>query len=83
MDIEEITKSFEKLSIDENVIKIQKWYRGCIFRLKRLPLIMYKIQKYLKLNPIQISNHKDGRLGSCVDEDIIIKLLISKFGNRI
>jgi len=33
-------------------IKIQKWVRGCMFRLKQLPLIMLKIQKYLKSQSI-------------------------------
>ena len=28
------------------VIKIQKWFRGVIFRLKILPLVLYKIQNF-------------------------------------
>ena len=50
LQIEEITASFSSLAIDEaKIIKIQKWFRGCILRLKQLPLVMYKIQNYLKL----------------------------------
>jgi hypothetical protein len=72
-------------SIDESkIIKIQKWFRGCILRLKQLPLIMYKIKKYLKLQSFQFSTHnEDGRINSCIDEDGIIKLLIEKFGYKI
>ena len=66
------------------IIKIQKWFRGCIYRLKHLPLIMYKIQNYLRLQKISFSNtNEDGRINSCNDEDEIIKLLINKFGNLI
>jgi len=64
--------------------KIQKWFRGSMFRLKRLPLIMYKIKKYLELKSFQFSNqNKDGRINSCIDEDEVIKLLIEKFGKKI
>jgi hypothetical protein len=66
------------------IIKIQCWFRGYIFRLKRLPLIMYKIKKYLKLQEIIFSNlNDDGRINSCIDEDNIISILINKFGNNI
>jgi hypothetical protein len=71
--------------IDEtNLIKIQKWFRGSIFRLKQLPLIMYKIQNYLKLQAFQFSSqNEDGRINSCLDEVEVIKLLNEKFGARI
>ena len=66
------------------IIKIQKWFRGCIFRLKQLPLIMYKIQKYLISNSFKFSDkNEDGRVNSSIDEDEIIKLLVEKFGNKI
>lgn len=66
------------------IIKIQKWFRGTIFRLKQLPLIMYKIEKYLKLQKIDFSTHnEDGRINSCNDEEQIIKLLINHFGKKI
>ena len=65
-------------------IKIQKWFRGCLFRINHLPLIMYKIQKYLKSKAIQFSTqNEDGRINSCMDEDVVIQLLIEMFGNKI
>jgi hypothetical protein len=83
LPIESITLSLS--AIDESkIIKIQKWFRGCILRLKQLPLIMYKIKKYLKLQVFQFSTqNEDGRINSCIDEDEIIKLLIKKFGEKI
>ena len=66
------------------IIKIQKWFRGCITRLKQLPLILYKIQKYLKLQSFQFSTQNDdGRINSCIDEDEVIKILVEKFGEKI
>ena len=66
------------------IIQIQAWFRGSIFRLKRLPLIMYKIQNYLKLQAFQFSSqNEDGRINSCLDEVEVIILLIEKFGARI
>ena len=64
----------------DSIIKIQKWFRGCILRLKQLPLIMYKIKKYLKLKAFKFSiQNEDGRVNSSIDEDNIIKLLIEKY----
>jgi hypothetical protein len=73
------------LKIDETkIIKIQKWFRGCVLRLKQLPLIMYKIKKYLKLQAFHFSTqHEDGRINSCIDEEVVIQLLIEKFGLKI
>jgi len=84
-DIDEIIQSFSSLVIDEiKIIKIQKWYRGCIIRLKQLPLIMYNIKKYLKSQAFQFSNkNEDGRINSCIDEDEIIKILKKEFNKRI
>lgn len=72
------------LIYENKIIKIQKWFRGCSLRLKQLPLIMYKIKKYLELKSFQFSNqNEDGRINSCIDEDEVIKLLIEKFGEKI
>jgi len=69
---------------ETKIIKIQKWFRGCILRLNQLPLIMYKIKKYLKLQAFKFSTqNEDGRINSCIDEDEVIKLLIEKFGEKI
>ena len=85
LQVEEITTSLSSIAINESdVVKIQKWFRGCILRLKQLPLIMYKIKKYLKLQAFQFSTqNEDGRINSCIDEDEVIKLLIAKFGEKI
>ena len=67
-----------------NIVKIQSLFRGYIVRLKQLPLIMYKMQKYLKSQKIQFSNdNADGRINSCFDEDEVIRLLIERFDKRI
>ena len=69
---------------ESKIIKIQKWFRGSLFRLKQLPLIMYKIKKYLKSLVFQFcQQNEDGRINSCIDEDEVIKLLIEKFGEKI
>jgi hypothetical protein len=85
LQIEAITRSLSSFAIDETkIIKIQKWFRGCLLRLKQLPLIIYKIKKYLKLQSFQFSTqNEDGRINSCIDEDEVIKLLIEKFGEKI
>lgn len=41
------------MDLNVAIIKMQAWFRGSSFRLKRLPLIMYKIQNYLKLQVFQ------------------------------
>ena len=74
------------LQVENNIIKIQSWFRGCIFRVKKLPLVMYKIQRYLQ-SSISISSfssqNKDGRINSCADEDTVIKLLLDEFKDKI
>ena len=69
----------------QKIIKIQSWFRGCMYRMKRLPLIMYIIQTYLKTKAITFSTqNEDGRINSCMDEDVVIQTLIETFGhNRI
>ena len=70
--------------LDFNVLKIQKWFRGCILRLKQLPLIMYKMQRYLQSKTFEFSSqNNDGRINSCIDEDGVIKLLFERFGDKI
>lgn len=66
------------------VIRIQSLFRGWIFRLKRLPLIMYKIQRILQIQSFQFSqDNDDGRINSCIDEDSIITILFENFRERI
>jgi hypothetical protein len=72
------------MDLNVAIIKIQSWFRGTSFRLKRLPLIMYKIQNYLKLQVFQFSSqNEDGRINSCLDEVKVVKILSEKFGARI
>lgn len=60
-----LLKNYEEIKI----IKIQKWFRGCMFRLKRLPLIMYVIQNYLKIQKLKFTQkNQDGRINSSIDE---------------
>lgn len=66
------------------IIKIQKWFRGCMFRLKRLPLVMYKIKKLLKSVEFKFSYYnEDGRINSCIDENNVIHILEEKLGNKV
>jgi hypothetical protein len=82
-DIGNVVIDEERLRISA-VIKIQKWYRGCVVRNNRLPMIMYNMQIYLKTQEIQFSNqNEDGRINSCSDEEKIIDLLKGQFGTRI
>lgn len=70
--------------MEKHIITIQKLFRGNIYRLNHLPLILYKIRNYLLLQKILLSNkHEDGRINSSIDENIIIDIIIKKFGDRI
>lgn len=73
--------------IDEKIkaiIKIQKLIRGYLYRLKRLPLILYIIQYYLQSCSFECSyKNNDGRINSNIDEKIIINLLLKKFSKKI
>ena len=69
---------------ENDIILIQKHIRGYLFRLKRLPLILYIIQNYLStINYEFINLNQDGRINSNFDEDKIIDILINKFKNKI
>lgn len=69
---------------ENDIILIQKHVRGYLFRLKRLPLVLYIIQNYLsKINYNFINLNEDGRINSNFDEDKIIDILINKFKNKI
>ena len=73
MEIQQITEVFIYCV---TTIKIQKWFRGCIFRVHRLPLIMYQIQHYLQSITFEFSTQtQDGRTNSCLDEDELLTKL--------
>lgn len=93
-ELEKLTNDTEKLNLNEEklknknlntfAIKIQKIYRGYIFRLKRLPLILYIFQNYLKSKIVKlVENVKDGRINSVLDEEKVIDLLEIKYKNYI
>ena len=63
------------------IIKLQAWIRGIMFRRKRLPLILYVMQKKMQ-NQKQFQCSKqvsDGRINSCIDEKEIVALLTKEF----
>lgn len=70
--------------IINKVIIIQKYTRGFLFRIKKLPLILYIIKDFLsKQNYNFVNINNDGRVNSNFDEDKIIDILINKFKNKI
>jgi len=74
---------YNKYYLDK-IIYIQKNVRGFLFRIKKLPLILYIIQNYLsKQNYNFININNDGRVNSNFDEDQIIDILENRFGNKI
>ena len=69
---------------EHKIIKIQKCLRGWSLRLRQLPLIMYKLKNHLQKQGFKFSTQNDdGRINSCIDEDLVIKLLQERFGERI
>lgn len=77
-------KKIKNKNLNIFAIKIQKIYRGYIYRLKHLPLILYILQNYLKNQFVKLINKtKDGRINSVLDEDEIINLLEKKYYNYI
>lgn len=55
-----------------SAVKLQSWFRGSLYRLKHLPIILYRIQKYLKTRGFWFSQQNvDGRINSCQDEKLI------------
>ena len=76
--------NFYKIEDEKSVIKIQSWFRGNILRNKRLPLIMYIVQNFLKNYDFTCSTQTtDGRVNSCLDEDFVIDMLIKKYKTRV
>lgn len=68
----------------QNAVRIQRWIRGTMCRMKRLPNIIYAIQRCLKSTDISFSQETDdGRMNSCLDEYTCIQKLSEEFGNRI
>ena len=69
--------------MDINIIKIQKIVRGFLCRIKRLPLFLYIIHNYLSSVFYSFSiSTDDGRINSFIDENNIIKILCTKYGEH-
>jgi hypothetical protein len=69
---------------NEMITKIQALFRGYITRAKRLPLILYSVQKYLSDCKIKLTKTTtDGRINSCTDQDLIIDLLMKKYADKM
>ena len=70
--------------MDISAIKIQKVFRGYLYRLKKLPLILYLIQSYLQSYQYNCeTNNSEGRVNSYIDETNIINILQNKYAMRI
>jgi len=68
----------------QQIIQIQSWSKGCMYRLQHLPIVLYVIREILRRFNIQFSDkHGDGRVNSCMDEEPVISILVEKLGDRI
>ena len=66
------------------IIKCQSIIKGRMCRKKRLPNSLLKIQKTLQDHTIKLCKiNEDGRINSCMDENVIIKILLEEIPNRI
>lgn len=84
-EIDLLSDSLQSVNLNvESVIKIQSVFRSVLCRLKRLPMIMYRIQNVLKESAFTCSSEtSDGRVNSSIDEAKVVELLINKLGNKI
>lgn len=68
----------------KEIIYIQSYYKGYLYRKHHLPNSLLYIQLILSTIDIELSeNKKDGRINSAYDEDIIYDILKDKLPNRI
>jgi hypothetical protein len=93
MDI--LSNKMDKLNLKDNVkdkikhnvkdiIKLQALWRGFICRKKRLPNILYYVQKSLQNITINLNEStKDGRVNSSLDEQIVINFLSKNYKCKI
>ena len=83
-NIDNIEKYKNKNYDVNKIIQFQKYFRGFLYRIKNLPLILYKIKDYLKKTIFNFSSQtNDGRINSYLYEDNIINLLKKKYDNKI
>tara|TARA_Y100000389_G_C17446082_1_gene511675 strand:- start:1331 stop:2125 length:795 start_codon:yes stop_codon:yes gene_type:complete len=85
--MEKLLQNFSSLNLNNqtsNIVKIQKVFKGCLLRKKRLPQIMYDMAAHLKSQSFKFhKDNADGRINSCTDEDNIVKVLVDKYDKRI
>jgi len=84
--MDEIINKFEKIHLNDvkHIIKIQSWFRGVIFRRKRLPNILYYIKNHIDKIQYNLQNDtSDGRINSLLNENVIINIVKSKFNIKI
>lgn len=81
-DINKLTTTMTNLKVkdykkyEKQIIKIQSCFRGYDFRKNNLPIVLYRIKKYLIKNKIKTcETSEDGRINSCIDENIIIDII--------
>ncbi len=68
----------------KKIIFIQKYIRGYLCRLKRLPFILYILQNHLiKYNIKLLNDESDGRINSYINEGYIINILSIKYKTKI
>lgn len=81
---EDLYKYFTNKKNYNKLLKCQAFIKGYLTRLNRLPNILYYIQHFLKNNKFNhYDKSDDGRINSCIDEDIIVGLLVKKYSKRI
>lgn len=72
--------------IEYSISLFQALVRGYLQRIKILPLILYRIKRYLLVQQLELSKcSNDGRISSCIDENIITEMLTNstEFKNKV
>ena len=83
-DDEEINDEIKLKTKYKAVELIQSTFRGYSIRKKRLPNVLYKIKNILESKNYELSQiSDDGRINSCIDENLIIQILLKEIPNRI
>jgi hypothetical protein len=66
------------------IVKIQGIVRGFLYRIKHLPLILYKIKAFLQKSKLSLTSFvEDGRINSSLDEKLVTNSLKKEFNQRI
>lgn len=82
--MDSLIAQFDKISLNKSIVVIQSLWRGYKVRSTQMPLILRFIQSQLRsINMKCSSEFDDGRINSCKDELEVIRLIQSKYPNRI